>query len=214
MGQPSLRKLTIVIALLALTGVLVYVMPVSHVVIKKVPLQVALSSIGDWKNEGFSPLDKKIIDAPNLDDYLNAVYSRGQDTACLYVGYYRSAEKVGAAHDPLVCLHGQGWVITESAGDVLVLKGGEHINCNTMIVERDEMKELIVYWFQSYRSTCASTLSQKVVSLWNKFASNREDNAFIRVIIPVRGSASSARQVAHDFLGSFYPAFIEFIDNP
>ncbi len=213
MGQPNLRKLGAVIALLAITGILVHTMPVSQAVIKKISLRAALSSIGDWRIEGFSPLDKKIVEALDLDDYLNAAYSRGQDTASLYVGYYGSAKKVGAAHDPLVCFHGQGWVITESAGDVLLLKDGRHINCSCMLVERDEMKELIVYWFQSYRYTCSSTFSQKVVSLWNRLAANREDNAFVRVIVPVKDSASSARLVANDFIESFYPTFIEFIDN-
>ena len=213
MEQPGLRKLGTVMAMLALAGVLVCVMPATNAVIRKIPLRAALSSVGDWKNEGFSPLDKELIAALNLDDYLNARYSRGQGTAYLYAGYYGSAKKAGAAHDPLVCLHGQGWVVNESAGDVVVLRDGKRINCSYMVVERDEVKEVIVYWFQSYRSTCSSTVSQKVVSLWNKFAANREDMASIMIIVPVRDSATSARQVAHDFAASFYPVFIEIIDN-
>jgi EpsI family protein len=213
MEQPSLRKLSAVLVLFALTGVLVYVMPVSHAVAKKVPLREAFSGIRDWRNERFFSLGKEITDALNLDDYLYAAYSRGKDEASLYVGYYGSTEKVGAAHDPLVCLLGQGWTITESVRDVLLLKDGEHINCNRMVVERDETKELIVYWFQSYRSTCSSTVSQKIVSFWNKFCSNREDNAFIWISVPVRDSKSSASQTVNDFVESFYPAFIEFVVN-
>jgi EpsI family protein len=213
MEPPGLLKLGTVIALLALSGVLVCVMPATNAVIGKIPLRVALNSVGDWRNEGFSPLDKELMAALNLDDYLNALYSRGEDTAYLYVGYYRSAEKIGAAHDPIVCFYGQGYVISESAGDVVVLKDGKRINCSYMVVESNATKEVIVYWFQSYRSTCSNTVSQKFVSFWNRFSAKREDIALIRIVVPVRDSAASARQVAHDFIDSFYPVFIQFVDN-
>jgi EpsI family protein len=214
MEQPSPRRIIAIIALLAVAGLLVHWTPVSHPVVKKIPLRVALESIEGWKNEGFSSLDSRIIEVLNLDDYTNASYSRGQKAASLYVGYYLSTRKVGAAHSPLVCLNGQGWVVKESSDGVLPFQNGERLNYSYMVVERGGEKQLIVYWYQSCRSTCSSTVSQKVFALWNKLAQNGEDNAFVRVGVNLADkSKAEALSIATSFIEAFYPRFIDYISN-
>ena len=69
----------------------------------------------------YTPLGPKIVKALELDDYANQSYSDGKDTISLYIGYYFTAKKVGAAHDPLVCFPGQGWVVSDTQKDKIVL---------------------------------------------------------------------------------------------
>jgi hypothetical protein len=105
-------KIIILIICFALTSIVIYRHPSSQAVKKPVQLNQALTDIKGWAFRGHTPLEPKIVKALELDDYANQGYSNGSDTLFLYIGYYFTAKKVGAAHDPLVCFPGQGWVVT------------------------------------------------------------------------------------------------------
>ncbi len=160
------------------------------------------------------PLDPRIAKALELDDYVNQSYFNGHERVFLYIGYYLTTKKVGAAHDPLVCFPGQGWVITNRQKDELTLDSGsgESVSYSTMIAQRGPQKELIIYWFQSYDQTNPDTLSQKITSLWKKLLNQGQDNAFVRISIPLgEKSLSESRQIALKFVQAFYPIFLDFV---
>lgn len=205
------RKIIILIVCFALTSVLVYRTSPSKVVNKQVPLSQALSDIKGWTSTKPVALDQEIVDALELDDYVNQSYSKGDERVSLYIGYYLSTRKVGAAHSPLVCFPGQGWMISNKDRTALTIKGNE-INLLSMIVTRGQKKELVVYWFQSYDQTSPGTFFQKVYSLWARLRYSREDNAFVRVSVPVdRQGAKKAFSTAVAFIDAFYPPFLAHV---
>ena len=181
-------------------------------------LGTALEQFDGWKKRTDFKLDDKVVAALSLDDFLFREYAKDGDHIVLYIGYYHTFQKVGAAHDPLVCFPGQGWVLSEKSEQTMALeiKKGEtrQINYNTMIGELSGKKELIVYWFQSYDKTAHSTLWQKVQLLWGRIMNHNEDNAFVRISITLDRTRNreDAMIIAKKFMTHFYPSFINFIN--
>ena len=207
-------KLIILIICLTLTSIFIYQSPTSTAVKKQIPLHQALKDIEGWPTRGHSPLDPKIVTALELDDYINQNYSNGNNTISLYIGYYLTTQKVGAAHSPLVCFPGQGWVLSNIEKSKMKLNpgSGESISYSIMTAERGLQKELIIYWFQSYEKTNPDTFSQKISSLYHKIIHHREDNAFVRISTPVQNkSLSECREIILDFIRSFYPIFLKYV---
>jgi len=210
----KLHKLIILIICFALTSILIYRVPESKVTNKQVPLSETLADIRGWTVSGYTPLDPKIVEALELDDYVNHTYSNGKEVISLYIGYYLSVKKVGAAHDPLVCFPGQGWVVSDSQKGSIILNTnpGDSISYSSMVIQRGMQKELIIYWFQSYDKTNPDTFSQKITSLWQKIFHQKEDNAFVRVSIPMgEKSLSGCQETSFKFIRSFYPVFLEYV---
>ncbi len=173
-----------------------------------------MASINGWNSNGFSPFDQKIVDALELDDYANQSYTKGQDIVSLYIGYYLTTKKVGAAHSPLVCFPGQGWVLSDKKSGELILnqETDNSLSYSSMIAQRGQQKELVIYWFQSYDKTNPDTLSQKISSLWKKILNNREDNAFVRITTPIgEKSISESQETIFKFIQDFYPVFLEYV---
>ena len=152
----------------------------------------------------------------NLDDYLFQSYMQGGKPVTLYIGYYRSAKKVGAAHDPLVCFQGQGWSLSdrETGNYVLSRNPAMAISYASMIASRPDERVLIVYWFQANGRAVTTTLAQKTAMVVDKLFGNSEDNAFIRISAPIgTESLESVRKRVFDFVEGFYPDFYQYVTN-
>jgi len=216
LGQISHRKIIILALCFVLTSVFVYWKAPSIAVEKNISLKQALADIHGWENNGFSPFDQKIVDALELDDYANQSYTNGQDIVSLYIGYYLTTKKVGAAHDPLVCFPGQGWELSDKKSGELILnqETDNSLSYSSMIAQRGQQKELIIYWFQSYDQTNPDTLSQKISLLWKKILNNKEDNAFVRITAPIgEKTISESQKTIFQFIKDFYPVFLEYVKS-
>lgn len=214
MGQISRKKIVVLIICLLLTGLICNLLKTSTTAKKDVLLKNALTDIKGWHYNGVTRLDTKIVEALDLDDYANQSYTKNGQTVFLYIGYYLSKKKVGAAHDPMVCFPGQGWLLKDQKTKKLVLnaKTDEKISYSSMLAERSGTKELVVYWFQSYDKTNPGTFSQKITLLWNKFFNKGEDNAFVRITIRIgEKSVSECEETINEFIKVFYPVFLEYV---
>jgi EpsI family protein len=216
LGQISNRKIITVVVIFLLASVFVYGKPESVRSIKKRSLNEALVDVDGWKAGPHLPFDKKVVDGLALDDYLNRMFVKGDESVALYIGYYLTSKKVGAAHDPLVCFPGQGWVI--SGRESGTIKIGEStdlaVSCSTMRVERGaENKQIILYWFQAYDATNSNTLSQKTTAIKQRFTGGGEDNAFVRLTCSTTDDKSESEciETMQEFTRAFYPVFLEYI---
>jgi len=182
---------------------------------KNVSLAETMTHMGPWHNTGDIPLAQSVVDELKLDDFIFRNFSNGREALSLYIGYYNSRKKVGAAHDPLVCFPGQGWELQNIKQDMLPLKldGREvQLRYSTMIAERDGHRELLVYWFQAYDQATTGTLAQKISLLRSKLLGGGEDNAFVRIGIPLEGrNRDECLAVLTSFVRDFYPAFTKYI---
>ena len=215
MGSVPRSKLIILTLVLLTTSLFVYVVPNPRAAKRSTPLIKALSHIPGWKMVSTSPLDQGTISVLRLDDYINATYSNGSQTVSLYVGYYWTSKKIGAAHDPMVCFPGQGWAVTETGtGNLKVSSISDDIAYSKMIATRGEKKELIFYWFQSYDRANAGTFMQKTVGIWKRWLGKGQDNAFVRITTSL-GSSPEARaeKAIVEFTRAFYPVFLKYIKD-
>jgi len=181
----------------------------------KEPLNSALASLPGWNASPNIPMGAKIEEALRLDDYLFKTYQQGDARVSLYIGYYRSAAKVGAAHDPLVCFTGQGWHIVNRGTGKHQLPGAEYLTISyaTMVAEQQSEKELIIYWFQTNGNTSAGTFGQKSQMLLQRLRHvPREENAFVRISTRIEGSSPDvAKKRIFEFIDTFYPEFYRYV---
>lgn len=208
-------RLFLLSALLIVTALLVNLnTEQSQASVDKKPLQQVFSGFGPWRNCGTFPMDAKIVEALQLDDYLYQAFQREQGGVNLYIGYYHSAKKVGAAHDPLVCFQGQGWKISQrdSGSYALTRHPGLKISYSSMLAERQDEREVIVYWFQANAKAAADTQSQKVAMMLDKIAGKGGESAFVRLSTPVGGGTpEAARRRIFEFIEDFYPDFLNYV---
>jgi EpsI family protein len=207
--------LTILIVLLSLTALLVR----GHAgrdgdVTAKEPLRQACAEMRTWRLVANNALDARIADELNLDDYLFSTFGKGRVLINLYIGYYRTAGKVGAAHDPLVCFQGQGWRIDGQESGEYMLAGNRNlkISYSSMIAERQDERQLVIYWFQGNGKAVATTSVQKLVTLLDKLSGKGEENAFVRISAPIGDDSREAvQQRLFDFIEEFYPGFHRYV---
>jgi EpsI family protein len=175
-----------------------------------------LVDFGNWRQSRVFSMSDKIVKALRLDDYFYRGFSRAGKHVSLYIGYYHSSKKVGAAHDPTVCFPGQGWVLKDiKKGSLPVEVSGKQVELDysTMVAERNGHRELLVYWFQAGRRATPDTLSQKLALMQSKFLGEGESNAFVRIDTSLDNkSYDEAFKLLQEFIGEFYPRFIDFID--
>ncbi len=204
----------ILAVLFAATSAFVYSNSDAPPAAKSVRIKQALASIDGWRLADIVPLDPSIVETLSLDEYVNNTYAGKPGMISLYIGYYFTRQKVGAAHDPLVCLPGQGWNITQRGEGDAALRGGEKqtIHYSDMVIERGSTRMFVLYWFQADEETTADTIQQKIALLMQKFAHGKQDNAFVRMsMIMGDKSMEQSRQAVFDFIESFYPVFIRYV---
>jgi EpsI family protein len=215
MGHPSfIRVSVILISLLLATGLLIQHAPKSISMERPRSLKQVVAQVEGWSSPRESHLESKVLDALELDDYVLRPYNDGNSTVTLYIGYYQTSKKLGAAHDPLVCFSGQGWVVLDQEQGHLGDAGpqGRGIDYTAMIVERDQQKQFVIYWFQAYDRATSGTFSQKVVSAWQRLAHGHGENALVRVSTPMGiRSAEECRETLHRFMRAFYPALVNYM---
>ena len=193
-----------------LTGILICLQPSSKALKKQIPLRQVLSNIKGWKVKVI-PLDEKIVGFLSLDDYVNQKCTKGDKTVLLYVGYYVTADKLAAVHDPLVCFPGQGWIISDSEKRTLKI-GKDDLHFSRMIVTKGQEKDLILYWFQAFDKTSPGTFLQKIYALWAMIKYAKEDNSFVRISTSVDGqSTEKAFNTGVEFIEAFCPRFLEYV---
>jgi EpsI family protein len=214
MGHLSLTRVILVIAFLVVTGILIHRAPGTTAIERSHSLKQVLREVGGWKSVGDLPLDPAVIESLDLDDYVNRSYTDGDKTVTLYIGYYSTSKKIGAAHDPLVCFMGQGWVVSNLAKGKLPVDGnsGMVVSYSEMTAQRSQERHFITYWFQAYDRATSNTLSQKIVTSWQRLVSGRGDNAFVRISMPVgRLTEDECRRTIRKFMHAVYPELMRYV---
>ena len=211
MGLRTIRKIVYVIICLIVAAYFVHFRSTGAALTPKPTLSKTFTDIADWEGFGDVNMAPSIIEALDLDDYLFRSYHKGVSTVSLYIGYYSTTRKIGAAHSPLVCFPGQGWEISIPRNIRVSTYAGD-INLEELIVTKSLQQELLFYWYQSYDMTSNGTFWQKIHNFFSRFNSNPEDNAFVRVSVTVQNEdRDAAAETALKFIRDFYPLFLKYI---
>jgi EpsI family protein len=144
-------------------------------------------------------------------DYLSRLYKNSTGkTVGLYVGYHGGGENGGEIHSPKNCLPSSGWHKVVSHREKLGISGGS-INLVRAVYQKDERKELFIYWFQVRDRSISDEYSLKIAEIVNSALYRRRDASFIRVSVPVVSGIDQAVAEGEQFIRDFEPVFRAFL---
>jgi exosortase D (VPLPA-CTERM-specific) len=174
-------------------------------------------TLGQWQGHA-SPLDGWVEQSLGFDDYLFSDYSKADGKAInLYVAYYSSQRKGESPHSPLVCIPGDGWLITDlrraSYDDI-----GVQVPLNRAVIQRDATKQIVYYWYDERGRKIASEYWSKWYLLSDAILKNRTDGALVRLMTVVAPGEleSDADARLRQFMGELLPRLAAFLpaDTP
>ncbi|MBX3349518.1 MAG: VPLPA-CTERM-specific exosortase XrtD [Nitrospira sp.] len=136
--------------------------------------------IGEWQGNP-QPVEPQLISALRFDDYLLADYEApGGGLLTLYIAYYQSQRKGQSAHSPQSCIPGGGWEITSRRSVNLPMNGLTE-PVNRVLIQKDQHKQLVVYWFKQRDRILSNEYLVKLYLLWDALTKQRSDGALIRL---------------------------------
>ncbi len=198
-----------------LLGGLVLLHSVSHGerIAPRQPLKEFPPVLGEWRGEDW-PLEKRIVEAVGVDDYLNRTYttSSGQSIE-LYVGYYSSQQTGDTIHSPKNCLPGAGWEPVRSDRTNISVPGAAPIVVNEYVVEKGLNRLLLLYWYQGRGRVGASEYWGKVWLVADAISRRRTDGALVRLYTTTHDGEEKARGRIVQFVQIIYPRLGDFIPN-
>lgn len=211
MGIEKKKRLVILISLFIIPCLFGFIESDQPVVKKDRSLAECFKNINAYRIVEMVPLEKNIYQFLKLDDYIFSVYQQGESRIYLYIGFYYTADKVSAAHSPLSCFPGQGWVITKPRYKSQLLN--EHLIRFAQIeATLGSKKEYVVYWYQSNDDTTPYAYVNKINTFYNKIVNGDPQHSFVRISTPMTDiSPEIAEMRIVDFLNEFYPIYLNFI---
>ena len=137
------------------------------------------ASINGWDGTTLV-MEQAYTDILRFDDYILADYQRAPDAPVnFYVAYYGSQKKGQSAHSPRTCIPGGGWEIVSI--DDLGLPGSHPITVNRVRIQKDDQKQLVLYWFQQRGRSIANEYLVKWFLVWDLITRQRSDGALVRL---------------------------------
>ncbi|HVP31954.1 MAG TPA: EpsI family protein [Myxococcota bacterium] len=136
--------------------------------------------IGPWHAEDVA-LDQAVEAELRADLNLQRVYvDPTGESVVLYVGYYGTRRGGRPEHTPRGCYTGAGFSI-ESARRLPAAPTASHA-VNEYLVERDGTRQLVHFWYRSYRSAgLLGGFDQNLDRLLGRLLDGRADGALIRL---------------------------------
>ena len=138
----------------------------------------------NWKGKtGY--LEADIIDVLKFTDYLMSDYRNTEDGGSInfYSAYYSSQKKGTSAHSPRSCIPGGGWRITSLQNHNIsgATIDGVPFVVNRLVIEKDETKQLVYYWFQQRGRLVTNEYMMKWWLFWDSMNLHRTDGALMRL---------------------------------
>jgi EpsI family protein len=208
-------KVIAAIGILVVCNILLYGQIFFHHSAIKPSIKEFPSRISGWESKDVS-YDPKVLSSLDPDKIIYKTYYRNREDppVTLFIAYYDTLEKADLSHSPIVCFTGQGWQISE-AREVAVPLGqskGSSIKVNEIYLQQLNTSMIAYYWYQSPDRAFANRGFQKLYMFWIKMWGRSDENAFVRVTVPVRNRKSE--QEIMNYLSSFvkalYPALRKY----
>jgi EpsI family protein len=203
----SLGSIRLGVTAAVLLGAFILLHSVSHgeSVVPQQPLRNLPYTAGKWSGQEH-PLSERMVQAVSVSDYTNRFYlADGMPPVQLYVGYYGSQKTGDTIHSPKNCLPGAGWDPVHSGFITINVAGGRQIVVNEYVIQQDQNKQLVFYWYQGRGRVIASEYAGKFWMVADALSRNRTDGALVRLVTPINDSETSARARLVGFTQDLFP---------
>lgn len=207
------RILTLV---LVMQAVFLYALSRRENVPASPPLSNFPTLVGPWTMQQELEIDQETREVLKADDLLSRNYTRPGDPlpANLYIAAFKSQRNGKAPHSPKNCLPGSGWTQLESQISTIDIPGGKPISVNHYVVQKDDARSVVFYWYESRDRVIASEYKAKIMAVADSIHYNRTDTAIVRVVVPVvQSNYDQANQTATEFIQTMYPVVREYLPH-
>jgi len=142
------------------------------------PLGSLPTQLGDWVAVDV-PLDSTVESMLRADYNVQRAYEHPLgEMVWVYFGYYGTERGGRPEHTPTQCFRAHGWEVLEHR----LVDAGAGLRLNEMIVSLDGDRQLVHYWFRSFRSTgLRGGLDQTMDRLLGRLLRGRADGSLVRV---------------------------------
>jgi EpsI family protein len=207
-------SLVVGIILLVATS-LVASLPVrTEIIPKRQPLALFPMEFTDWRGTP-QTLDGESLNALGLTDYVLADYANEAIAGAplnFYVAYYASQRAGIHAHSPQLCIPGGGWSIISQSIVPIALGTGGSISANRVVIEKQNVRQLVYYWFEERGRHIAWEGELKYYALRDALVDSRSDGALVRVVAPIHpGEEAAADLTARKFVGEIVVLLQPFV---
>jgi EpsI family protein len=149
------------------------------------------------------------------DDTLLRIYRDPQGRpAELFIAFYESQRAGESMHSPKNCLPGSGWepVMNDT---VSLNTSGSAPQVNRYVIEKDGVRSLVLYWFQSHGRTIASEYWGKIYLVNDALRTGRRDGAIVRIVVPMGRQSGLEQATAQgvEFARAALPALPGYIPD-
>ncbi|MFZ3333426.1 MAG: exosortase C-terminal domain/associated protein EpsI [Candidatus Acidiferrales bacterium] len=180
-------------------------------IVARQPLRELSYTLENWTGEE-RPLQTQIVQAVMVSDYTNRVYFNPEGALVqLYIGYYASQRTGDTIHSPKNCLPGAGWEPIHSGYAKISLRDGRQIVVNEYVIQQDQNKQLVFYWYQGRGRIIASEYAGKFWMVADAIRRNRTDGALVRLTTPLNDGEENARARLVNFTRVLFPHLDELL---
>ena len=160
-----------------------------------------------WRMLSQFSFERDTLDILRPSDYILRSYMHPEGGSVhLYIGYHDS----GGVHSPKHCLPGGGWHKAMENEDSLRVNG-KVINFINAVYRKDDMQEMLFYWYQVRGESLTGEYSLKLHEIVSSALYRRRDVAFIRISVSLSSSEGDAYSTGTRFVRDFYPLISEFL---
>lgn len=201
------------LVVLSLTAILSILVRHGKATPPRQPLDNFPYQVGAWRGMSLGKFPEEVMRVLQASDYLNRNYSLPDgNTVNLYIGYYEQQRAGESMHSPKNCLPGDGWEVLESRQVPLEIPAlHKTIEVNHYVVEREQQKEFVLYWYDTHGRAFASEYEGKAILVWEGLKTGRTDGSLIRVMFHYTNSEQDAAKMAHTFASQVYPLLKDYL---
>jgi len=198
-------RLSVTAGILLGASVLLHTVSHGEPVVPRQPLRELPYIFANWRGQE-RPVQEQSVQVLGVSDYTNRVYFEPADAPIqLYIGYYASQKTGDTIHSPKNCLPGSGWDPIKSGYTTIPISGGQDIAVNEYVIQKDQEKQLVFYWYQGRGRVIASEYSGKFWMIMDAITRNRTDGALVRVITPMNDGEAKAYARLSSFTQVLFP---------
>ena len=177
------------------------------------PLPTLELTGGAWQARESSMFTDDIQNVLKASDYVMRRFSDASGRSVwLFIGYWETQRKGAQPHSPQNCLPGSGWEPLE-VSRISIPLAGTTLTVNQMLIQKDDQRQLLFYWYRAQGASVASELDAKLLMMKNAIVRNRTDGAMIRVSSPVYGSVTATSAHLTAFLQALQPVLSEYLPD-
>ena len=181
------------------------------------PLATLPLQLGAWSTKQEFQTEKEVMDVLRADDTLSRTWGDPAGKfVTLFVAFFKSQRTGVTPHSPKNCLPGNGWVQLTDSKMYLPIPGRTNpIEVNYYIVQRGEMKQVTMYWYQSRDRVVANEFKARFYVVRDAIAYNRTDTSLVRVMVPFSGNdVQGATDTAREFAQTLFNPLSEVLPKP